>query len=69
MLYQIITKALYLKRFNLGFRKIKAKKYSGIFEYFKESDHDKKTIAYYILYRDYRLWTLIYYLQLNYIIL
>jgi integrase len=36
----------------LGFRKIKAKKYSGIFEYFKDSDHDKKTIAYYISYRD-----------------
>ncbi len=36
----------------MGFRKIKAKKYSGIFEYYKDSDHDKKTIAYYISYRD-----------------
>ena len=36
----------------MGFRKIKAKKYSGIFEYFKDSDKDKKTIAYYISYRD-----------------
>jgi integrase len=36
----------------MGFRKLKAKKYSGIFEYFKDSDKDKKTIAYYISYRD-----------------
>ena len=36
----------------MGFRKIKAKKYSGIYEYFKDSDHDKRTIAYYISYRD-----------------
>lgn len=36
----------------MGFRKLKAKKFSGIFEYFKESDKDRKTIAYYISYRD-----------------
>lgn len=36
----------------MGFRKLKAKKYSGIFEYFKDSDKDKRTIAYYISYRD-----------------
>jgi integrase len=36
----------------LGFRKIKAKKYSGIYEYYKDSDFDKTTIAYYIAYRD-----------------
>jgi len=36
----------------MGFRKVKGKKYNSIYEYFKNSDHDKKTIAYYILYRD-----------------
>jgi integrase len=36
----------------LGFRKLRAKKYSGIYEYFKDSDRDKRTIAYYISYRD-----------------
>ncbi|MCG3676213.1 tyrosine-type recombinase/integrase [Aliarcobacter butzleri] len=36
----------------MGFRKIRAKKYSGIYEYFKDSDNDKTTIAYYISYRD-----------------
>jgi len=36
----------------LGFRKLRAKKYSGIYEYFKDSDSDKRTIAYYISYRD-----------------
>ena len=36
----------------MGFRKIRAKKYSGIYEYFKDSDNDKATIAYYISYRD-----------------
>ena len=36
----------------MGFRKIRAKKYSGIFEYFKDSDKDKRTIAYYISFRD-----------------
>ena len=36
----------------MGFRKLRAKKYSGIYEYFKDSDKDKRTIAYYISYRD-----------------
>jgi len=36
----------------LGFRKLRAKKYSGIYEYFKDSDIDKRTVAYYISYRD-----------------
>lgn len=36
----------------MGFRKLRAKKYSGIYEYFKDSDRDKRTIAYYISYRD-----------------
>lgn len=36
----------------MGFRRIGAKKYRGIFEYFQNSDKDKKTIAYYISYRD-----------------
>lgn len=36
----------------MGFRSIKAKKYNGIYEYFKNSDGDKKTTAYYIAYRD-----------------
>ena len=36
----------------MGFRKIRAKKYSGIYEYFKDSDKDKRTIAYYISYRN-----------------
>lgn len=36
----------------MGFRKIRAKKYSGIYEYYKDSDKDKRTIAYYISYRD-----------------
>lgn len=36
----------------MGFRTIKAKKYNSIYEYFKDSDKDKKTTAYYILYRD-----------------
>lgn len=40
------------KRFNLGFRKLRAKKYTGIYEYFKDSDRDKRTTAYYISYRD-----------------
>jgi integrase len=33
-------------------RKIRAKKYSGIYEYFKAKDNDKVTIAYYFQYRD-----------------
>ena len=36
----------------MGFRKVKGKKYNSIYEYYKDSDHDKKTIAYYIMYRD-----------------
>jgi len=36
----------------VGLRKIRAKKYNGIYEYYKDSDNDKKTIAYYIAYRD-----------------
>ena len=36
----------------MGLRKIRAKKYNGIYEYYKDSDNDKKTIAYYIAYRD-----------------
>jgi len=36
----------------MPFRRLRAKKYSGISEYFKEKDPDKKTIAFYIDYRD-----------------
>jgi len=36
----------------MPFRKIKAKKYNGISEYFRKSDADKKTISFYIAYRD-----------------
>ncbi len=36
----------------MGFRRIKAKKYSGISEYYRDSDIDTKTVAYYIDYRD-----------------
>ncbi len=36
----------------MGFRKTGTKKHTGIYEYFKDSDKDKKTIAYYISYRD-----------------
>lgn len=36
----------------MGFRKVRGKKYNSIYEYYKDSDHDKKTIAYYIMYRD-----------------
>lgn len=36
----------------MGFRKVRGKKYNSIYEYFKDSDHDKRTIAYYIMYRD-----------------
>lgn len=36
----------------LGFRKVKGKKYNSIYEYFKDSDKDKKTTSYYIQYRD-----------------
>ena len=36
----------------MGFRKVSGKKYNSIYEYYKDSDHDKKSIAYYIMYRD-----------------
>ena len=36
----------------MPFRKIKQKKYNGINEYFRKSDPDKKTISYYITFRD-----------------
>jgi len=36
----------------MGFRKIGTRKHTGIYEYFKDRDKDKKTIAYYISYRD-----------------
>lgn len=36
----------------MGFRTVKGKKYNSIYEYYKDSDHDKKTIAFYIMYRD-----------------
>ncbi|MCF6340014.1 MAG: site-specific integrase [Sulfurimonas sp.] len=36
----------------MGLRKIRAKKYNGIYEYYRDSDNDKRTIAFYIAYRD-----------------
>jgi len=33
----------------MGFRRVKAKKYSGISEYYRDSDIDTKTVAYYIV--------------------
>ena len=36
----------------MGFRKVSGKKYNSIYEYYKDSDHDKKTFAYYVMYRD-----------------
>ena len=36
----------------MAFRKIRGKKYNSIYEDYKDSDHDKKTLAYYIMYRD-----------------
>lgn len=36
----------------MPFRKIKQKKYNGINEYFRKSDPDKKTVSFYISYRD-----------------
>ncbi|MDO8454404.1 MAG: hypothetical protein Q7S59_07540 [Sulfurimonas sp.] len=36
----------------MPFRKIKQKKYNGINEYFRKSDHDKKTVSFYITFRD-----------------
>ena len=51
--YKILQHYICCKKgFSMGLRKIGTKKYSGIFEYYKDSDKDKKTIAYYISYRD-----------------
>jgi len=36
----------------MGFRKVRGKKYNSIYEYYKNSDPDKRTVAYYIMYRD-----------------
>lgn len=36
----------------MPFRKIKQKKYNGINEYYRKSDHDKKTVSFYITFRD-----------------
>lgn len=36
----------------MGFRKVGGKKYNSIYEYYQDSDHDKKTKAFYIMYRD-----------------
>jgi len=36
----------------MGFRKVRGKKYNSIYEYYKNTDPDKKTVAYYIMYRD-----------------
>jgi integrase len=36
----------------VAFRKVRGKKYNSIYEYYRDSDHDKKTVAYYIMYRD-----------------
>jgi len=36
----------------MGFRKIRGKKYNSIYEYYKNADPDKRTVAYYIMYRD-----------------
>lgn len=36
----------------MPFRKIRAKRYNGINEYYRKSDPDKKTISYYITFRD-----------------
>ena len=36
----------------MGFRRLKAKKYRGISEYYRDKDPDKRTISYYIDYRD-----------------
>jgi integrase len=43
---------LYQRGKTVGFRKVRGKKYNSIYEYYKDSDHDKKTVAYYIMYRD-----------------
>ena len=36
----------------MGFRKVRGKKYNSIYEYYKNTDPDKRTVAYYIMYRD-----------------
>lgn len=36
----------------MPFRKSSGKKYNGIYEYYRSNDPDKKTVAYYISYRD-----------------
>jgi integrase len=36
----------------MGFRKVRGKKYNSIYEYYKNADPDKRTVAYYIMYRD-----------------
>jgi len=36
----------------MGFRKIRAKRYNGIYEYYRDRDVDKKTVSFYIAYRD-----------------
>jgi len=36
----------------MGFRNVRGKKYNSIYEYYKNSDVDKRTVAYYIMYRD-----------------
>ena len=36
----------------MGFRKVRGKKYNSIYEYYKNSDVDKRTVSYYIMYRD-----------------
>jgi len=36
----------------MGFRRLKAKKYKGISEYYRDNDPDRATVAYYIDYRD-----------------
>ncbi|QOP41058.1 tyrosine-type recombinase/integrase [Sulfurimonas marina] len=35
----------------MGMRSMKAKKYKGLYEYYRDSDKDKRTVAYYIQYR------------------
>ena len=36
----------------MAFRKLRAKKYSGIYEYYNPKSSDKETLAYYVQYRD-----------------
>ncbi len=37
---------------SMPFRKLKGKKYNGIYEYFRSNDNDKTTLSYYISYRN-----------------